>query len=75
MFCEEQGNKMGDAADGVIGTVLLLGDIARGILARAADANDLGEIRCLLKEADDIIGTIVRQAKTAQSEIDNAPSP
>jgi hypothetical protein len=61
---------MGEAADSLPGVVFLLGDTVRNCLARAAESNDLSEVRRFLKEADDAMSMILQRAKEAQAEID-----
>jgi hypothetical protein len=61
---------MGEAVDGLPGKVLLLGDNVRSTLARAAEKDDLAEIRQLLSDAESGMALIVQQAVAAQAEID-----
>lgn len=63
---------MGEAVDGLPGMVLLLGDNVRSTLARAAEKDDLAEIRQLLSDAESGMALIVQQAVAAQAEIDGS---
>ena len=63
-------DRMGEAADSLIGVIFLLGDVVRSCLARGSESNDLAEVRRFLKEADDAMSMILQRAKDAQAEID-----
>ena len=58
---------MGEAVDGLPAMVLLLGDNVRSTLARAAEKDDLAEIRQLLSDAESGMALIVQKAVAAQA--------
>lgn len=59
---------MSEAAQGMIGTVLLLGSNVRSALARALEFDDLATVRGLIQEADHHMDALLRCAQDAQAK-------